>query len=480
MRTRWLTGVLALAVSGAARADEAVSAADVAAMRAELNALRSEVTALRGEASQHWLNERRAEEVKALVREVLSDADTRASLADDGMTAGHNGRSFFLASSDGAFLMNIKGQVQIRYLASLRDDSEGAATDPDDDDETGFQIRRARLVFEGHIGSPKIEYGLQITANRDTIALEVEKAYAAYAFTDTFRVGVGRFKDNFLREESISDGRQLAVERSLLNNIFTTNYAEGVYAEWAATEMVRLFFSVNDGSRSGDPGGTSTGFLNTGNDFHNDSTDVALTARADFKLAGDWKQADDFSAWSGEALGVFAGAAVHYELAETGDDQASGTTGVTGPYDDFVTYTLDALADWRGLAVYAAFIGQHINAADGNANGDLDNFGALVQAGFMVIPDKIEPFARYEWIGIDDEVADDDLNIVTIGANYYLKKHAAKFTLDAMWVMDPVTNANVLGFSGGAGTGLTGIGVLADDADEEDQIVLRASFQLLF
>ena len=67
-------------------------------VQAALKALKAEVAAMRSANSESWLNERRAEEVKALVREVLADAETRASLAEGGMSAGHNGKAFYLAS----------------------------------------------------------------------------------------------------------------------------------------------------------------------------------------------------------------------------------------------------------------------------------------------------------------------------------------------------------------------------------------------
>jgi hypothetical protein len=87
-------------------------------LRQEIQALRAEVSAMRSQADDSWLNERRAEEVKTLIHDVLADADTRASLAGDGMTAGHNGH-FFLASADGGFLLNVGGQIQFRYIATV-------------------------------------------------------------------------------------------------------------------------------------------------------------------------------------------------------------------------------------------------------------------------------------------------------------------------------------------------------------------------
>lgn len=372
------------------------------------------------------------------------------------------------------------GQVQVRYIANFRNKPTGAATTPDDGNEDGFQIRRARLVFDGHIGSPKWEYQIQATANRDTSALEIEKAYIAYGLTDSVKIGAGRYKENFLRESYISDGKQLAVERSLVEQVFGTGYVEGLFAEVQPTQWLQLSASVTDGQRSGDPGGSSTGYLNGGNDFYADATDLAVTGRADVKLAGDWKQADDFAAWSGQPFALFVGGGVHYELAETGDTQASGTTGAVGPYDDFVTYSVDGLAKVGGLGIYAAFIGQHIDATDANARGNLDNHGALVQAGYFVIPDKLEPFARYEWLAVDDALHTNDLNLVTVGANYYFRKHAARISVDAVWALNNINSANTLDFAGPSGTGLSGLGLLADAPNRENQVVVRAQIQLLF
>ena len=92
--------------------------------RAEWQALQAEVSQLRAETNEGWLNERRAEQVKSLIHDVLADADTCASLAGDGIIAGHNGKKFFLASEDGKFLMNIAGQIQIRYIWNSREESE--------------------------------------------------------------------------------------------------------------------------------------------------------------------------------------------------------------------------------------------------------------------------------------------------------------------------------------------------------------------
>ncbi|MGY8755736.1 MAG: hypothetical protein ACKVLC_00010, partial [Phycisphaerales bacterium] len=60
------------------RLDEVQS--DTAGMRNELDALKVE--------EQDWLTQERATEIRALVRDVLADADARNSLAGDGLLGG--------------------------------------------------------------------------------------------------------------------------------------------------------------------------------------------------------------------------------------------------------------------------------------------------------------------------------------------------------------------------------------------------------
>lgn len=78
-------------------------------MQSQIDALRAELRQVKADQGDNWLNDRRAEEVKSLIKEVLSDADTRASLLNDGAVAGFDGKNFFIASADGAYEMDFSG-----------------------------------------------------------------------------------------------------------------------------------------------------------------------------------------------------------------------------------------------------------------------------------------------------------------------------------------------------------------------------------
>ena len=480
-----------------ARAATAEEQPDLQAVMAAMQRLRQEVDELRAQQDQQWLNERRAEEVKTLIRDVLSDADTRASLLEEGMTGGHNGKRFFLSSSDGSFLLTIAGQIQFRYIASFQDrrpvlnDDDEEITVVDDEGEGGFVIRRAKIEFAGHIGEPRLKYAIQIAVDRSSNSVLSDKIVISYDLADNLTLWGGEDKAPFLREELTSSKRQLAVERSYVNEIFTIDKAQGVGLRWKG-DSARTHVMINDGYKSGDAGTKQFPFTQSSDsqtpvdedgapllddddneinlarssvskDFNDDQTDFAITARAEMKLAGDWKQMKDFAAWEGEEFGAFVGAAVHYEVGETGDSSFN---------NNFVSWTVDGSIESAGLNAYAAVMGSHIDLEHENQvlGKDYDLIAFLVQAGYMVVPNTLEPFVRYEYIDFDDALGSDfdEVSIITAGVNTYFTKHNAKFTLDAVWALDPIPVRE------------EGLGLQQDDPGGDGQIVLRAQFQLLF
>lgn len=476
-----LGGGLLLGAAGVVNAE-----APAADLSSEVAALKTRIAELEGKQGKAWMNEQRAEEVKALVRDVLADADTRASLAASGMTAGHNGKHFFLASEDGMFTMNISGILQVRYTANLRkspDDSVSDDPDTDEDEtaantqdetENGFGIRRAKLQFDGTIGSPKFMYKLRLSADRNEGTVAADIATIGYQLADNLTVSGGRYKNAFTREEVVSDSKGMAAERSVSNAIFSSGYVEGIIAEWKPTDMVRVIAGVNDGFRSGNvEGGSNSLFTNGAGaaDFNGDGTDIAATGRVEVLLMGDWKQGEDFTHWSNDPTYLMVGAAAHWENGESVDGSAPGAKA------NLLAWTADASFKTAGWSIFGSASGLNTSRNADVAGSTGDQFAAYAFLGQVSynINDKIEPFARYEYITVDnDAVGGAYLNVITAGANYYFIKHNAKFTLDVVWALDPVTSANT------AGQSLSGLGLLTDDSDKENQIAIRAQFQLLF
>ena len=92
--------------------------------------------------------------------------------AAGGALAGHDGGGFFLQSGDGNFVMRPFGLLQIRSMATFRDDS-------DDDVEMGVEFRRIELGFKGNIYTPKLGYVLVLATEGGSaiIAQDVQVSY---------------------------------------------------------------------------------------------------------------------------------------------------------------------------------------------------------------------------------------------------------------------------------------------------------------
>ena len=108
-------------------------------LQARLDAAEARIAELAANQNADWMTEQRSEQIRGLVQDVLSDADTRASLQGDGATSGYN-NGFFIQSADGKWSMTINGVFQERF--TYLDATAG---------NWGFENTRTLLNFSGDI-----------------------------------------------------------------------------------------------------------------------------------------------------------------------------------------------------------------------------------------------------------------------------------------------------------------------------------------
>lgn len=401
------------------------------------------------------------DEVRAVVAEMLNDAETRSSLLAD---AGHDAKGFMISGE--GFTLRIGGQIQFRYLLNFNDDAGN-----DDGFESGFQTRRTKLWFGGNIVNEKWKYKVVGAFDRgDGGSFALEDAYTSYDFGSGFYTKFGQFKLQFIREENIGDPKQLAVERSIANGLFNQDWSQGVELGYKA-----------DAWRAA--GAFSDGLASRNTDFTQDNriteADWAFTGRADIVVAGptaNWDMWDEFTAEQGGKFGALIGAGIHY--------QDSANTQNPGNVDtEYLGYTADVSLKGDGWNAFGAFLGRHLDSRGpvGNTNNPtFDDFGVVLQGGIRVAKDT-EIFGRWDAIFLDDDrglTGDTDFNFLTVGVNQYYAGHAAKATADVVYSFDNTTNlagASILSNSGTLGTAK---GILGDT--DEGELVIRLQFQLLF
>ena len=408
--------------------------------------------------SDEWLTRQRAEAIRHVVQDVLADADTRASLLAQGLTAGYDD-GFVIASSDGNWLLRTNLLMQPRWVLSEQSGS------PTDDSRWGFEVARTKFILSGTVIQPdwfykvEIEVGAVNTAPTDLAGLPVGEvrtglldAYAGYDFGQGWKFWIGTFKTPLLREELVASQYQLAVERSVVNYVYTGGRTDGIVAEYRNAEF-GFVGSYNNGINDGVYGG---GVMTGGTDpITAATTDLAFTFRGEWLMDGDWVDVSEFTSLRGRETAMMLGGAVHYQIA---DDDATGVSDL-----DLLLLTLDFSGEFSGASIFASFIYAHADASPGT---DADALAIVLQGGYY-FADTWEAFGRYEWSDTDT-LAPDDISILTIGFNKYLAEHNAKWTTDFGIGFDPVP------------FGVPVTGWRADSPTNDHQVVVRSQLQILF
>ncbi len=407
------------------------------AMSRTIADLQKQVDELKAANDDKWLTQQRADEIRGLVREVLADADTRASLLDTGVAAGWD-KGFFIGSTDGNYLLRITGQLQTRFVYNNQKDS------PTDDNSYGFEIRRAKLDFAGNVFDPTWKYDFEISASANGGGFTLGENGWVQKNIDDLSLRFGQFKPLFAREENITSRRMLTVERSMVNSQFTAGVAQGLQALYQQ-EKWRIAGSIIDGANTG----------NTG--WNQGENEYALTSRFEFLPVGTWDATLDNVGFRDSEQALLLGAAVLFQQSESGT--ASDET-------QNLTFTADASWKMSGVNLMGEFFYRNLST-DGDGS-DLDQFGAVFTAGYFIAED-VELYLMYEWGSLDiDGVS--DLSVLTVGFTKFYNKHNLKWQNDIGYGFNPVA----------ANWAVDGAGWRADSPGSDGQIVVRSQFQLLF
>lgn len=319
--------------------------------------------------------------------------------------------------------------------------------DLDNNSTGGFRGHLNRIGFRGKIDD-STELRVVLDADVDGGEVEILEAFGVFKLTDEFTLNVGQKKLPFTREQLNSSAELTAVERSLVNRVFSqgrSQMVEGVFTQFDSRFMV----AFSDGRRAtnkdvGDP----------------DTADWAFTGRFEQKFgAGGFGRYSGYSSWRGSEFGALVGVAGHY--------QSGGDTGRTDDRD-LGAATADVMLKGDGWGLSGVFAWRHVDEGGSSFN----DFGVTALASYFV-EEQWEVFGRYDGIFADsDRENSGDFNAVTAGVTYYFipQSHALKFTFDAQWFFDR-QEGSLLSPNNSQG-------LLA--SDRSDQFNLRAAIQFVY
>ena len=389
-----------------------------------------------------------ADEVRAIVAEMMADAEGRSSLHSTGGSVRY--KSGFRIEDPGGASLRINGLIQFRY--AYNSDIENGT---DDSNAGGFQFRRTRLDFRGTLPDNLLSFRIRGEFGRSDGVFDLIDAFVQRDFGNGWSLRLGQFTPGFEREFNFAPHSLLTIERSIVSNAFRINRTQGVRADYEA-DRFRASLQFSDGA----------GTLNT--DYTSTiEADFSFTARGEWRL-GDapWDQYTTNSGMPGDAFGVLLGVAGHYQQ----EGRIPAVWGLTGTRDLY-QYTADASFEGDGWNLLGAVVGRVIEGND----DDVHDLGVTVQGGFF-IGTEWEPYARYARIipGSRTGGNDDDFDQITLGTNWYPRNGSRALRVSGEVTYFPQTQAD----SSAAISPSTSFGLLGDD--EGDQFNILFQVQLIF
>ena len=401
----------------------------------ELAALRAEVAALRESWQSAPLDDARAEQVRALVREVLADASTRASFASgapDQPTVGYD-HGGLVASPDGAWVVRANVLVQTRFVAA----SAYGLADPAVVEQTrwGFETRRLNLGLSGTLGRPDITWlallSQQSQTDRFITTADTLKPLYAWIRKDlghglSTTVGLQNVPWD-LESDFFGSSRLTTGDYSIFNYRFGAGKQPGVTVRHEGAD---LRVTV---------GGFTQVSSRTANWQDPQQLSYAVAGRAELKWGAEWAQLEVESSRPGDVPGLVAGLAVCWSGPRGINPQPPSAPEATPAGAGFT-------ADVRAVLGGATLIGQFALMRDAVGATELGwSPGANAQASAFVSP-AVEAFAEACWASGSDVPW-----IAQAGVNLHLDPRVLKLTCKVIVPFGPGDVNGIRAIAGGLG-----------------------------
>lgn len=428
----------------------------------------------------------------------IDEARAEASRLRAAQPAQETEPAWYVERSDNSS-MRLGVLMQTRYMVSVR---ETGFVTSNNIQTTGFSIPRMRLSLEGNIVSSQFNYKISFDAGDAELsrgrgagsllptgngAPRLLDAYAQYNFTgrrEGYYLKFGQFQSIVNSEEAIDASNQLAIDRSMISEIFGPGYTQGIALGRVLPDYA-WEVSLNDGGRT---------FLirEADNTAFNDQDekDLGFSGRFDWKLKGDWEQFSDFTSWRGSNEAIKIGAGFQYQFSgqfNPGDLNIALFPDVVES-GQYLTWTIDYHHEMDGLSFYAAYIGSwsdfEFPTGAFQPTIGFQNNAVLLQGSWFMTEDT-EWYARLETFWIDKTYRNAFglpngyiHRIATVGVNKYLfpESHSAKLSADLSYSFDSLTVLSV----GGTTVALPDPNVTGFQGLTDEEIVFRMQLQLVF
>ncbi len=345
------------------------------------------------------------------------------------------GKGLLAESHDGQFSLATRVRGQFRY--ALEDSASGLLHQ--------FRIRRARIVFSGHLFGSKNRYKMELAVSPNDLGIGNDLAedledrvptnsplldlYMDFRQLRDLSVRIGQYKLPSNRTRVISSGNLQMVDRSIVNSEFTLDRDMGLdlrSADFLGLDLLRYYAGVSIGR-----GRDSQGFDDFGLNYF-----VRLEVLP-FGMFKDYSEVD-FKRTDRARLSI--GAVYVYQDRNRGLRRITSRLPEDGGTTDYQMVMVDAIFKHSG---FTAQVEAALRHGERNADGDTsqgaltparNGWGAMLQAGYLVQDVPFEVSARVgavRSIGEADKTSLSDTHEVGVGMGWYFFEHPFKLQIDA-------------------------------------------------
>jgi hypothetical protein len=324
-----------------------------------------------------------------------------------------------IEKADGSFSMKLSPRAQFQF--SLDDREVGTRT-------PSFNVRRARIVWNGNAFYPWLKYEIQLTLEGSAFSLR--DCWVDFAGSRALQPRVGQFKLPFNREFLTSSTALQFVDRSIVNDEFQVGRDIGAALRGhLGGDRFEYGLGVFNGSAKNRPNRDRT---------------LIYVGRAMLNLLSKstYSQADlEHSTKPVLAIGAALAILPDFKPALEGvDDRANLARAVLAAgvsASNVKQLTADLLLKLQGVSLEGEYHLRSISRAEIRTvfnRGFRVGNGLRLQAGRFFVPKIFEAALRYAAVDPDTDANDDAVREITPALSYYVSGHRLKFQADFSFI----------------------------------------------
>jgi len=414
----------------------------------EIDTLRKQLSAQ----EEGRLNKARAEEIRQMVKEILSDKEFTDKIFQPTLQAGYD-HGFFIRTADDAFYLKTRIRTQFRYSGINRQsDNRNILNDAHVHDSNDFEWERYRIYFTGWLWEKNLKYVVYLdgSTNRGGNNVGFGDAYFDYQYAKDHAIQWGQFLLPFGKQGvNASTYNQMFVDYSIAHATFQAGQSLGImpHGDIIPKKLSYAWGVFNGANNSGNGSDTLDSRMATSGRlvYHAipgydevDETDLIYHEKPAMDVGGSFLYNSNYNE---------PGMNLAYAVA---DSIRSGRGGYATSADrgsDVLQFGADVGFKYKGLSVTGEYYYRYVdsdywwspwNRLTVRGRGTGSPQGGYVQAGYFIIPKKLEVAARLAGVwGFGDDQCWEE----AVGVNYYLKGQALKISADVSRIEEaPVTN----------------------------------------